>query len=534
MATHSAARWAEALGVDVTKVASPPPIAEDEGRWRVLKRDVLRTRATDAHYSTSATQQQMTEFLVRFCSENACDYRQGLNELVAPFVAPALSGAPEERYACFAAFVLRFAGKPMVGAAGCEDQTAPIESALFSLWRLISFHDPQLLFTLHDGACSAEMFATPWLMTALARVMSEIPDLLRFYSAVLLEERADPAFLFATSVALLRMSRENLLLASPEEIPEICCSLRAASDRVDALLKAGREILAMTPGSLQSELRGTLDLADRRAARVPDPHDPLCVTLTADELLESLTSTACQFQVIELRSEEEIAECGSGQIARSLLLDPSILDPSESAALDAWLDLLDVGPLTLCLVDSACCAPPQTHAAKEELTKQTIWRRLLLGIGDGEDDDDMSCRARALEKMLRRRGFPRVALLEAGGMYRIITKLGPSNLEPVVIGHEPGLWRPPRDDESVLLAAEARGHSTVARILRERLNGAAPSLSPTEPSASASEVPPRAITADLASARGHTTVASLLRRETTAGGSRISEADLDTLQYLAS
>ena len=35
------------------------------------------------------------------------------------------------------------------------------------------------------------------------------------------EERADPAFLFATSVALLRMSRENLLLASPEEIPEI-------------------------------------------------------------------------------------------------------------------------------------------------------------------------------------------------------------------------------------------------------------------------------------------------------------------------
>ena len=85
-----------------------------------------------------------------------------------------------------------------------------------------------------------------------------------------------------------------------------------------------------------------------------------------------MTSTACQFQVIELRSEEEIAACGSGQIARSLLLDPSILDPSESAALDAWLDLLDVGPLTLCLVDSACCAPPQTHAAKEELTKQTM------------------------------------------------------------------------------------------------------------------------------------------------------------------
>ena len=71
----------------------------------------------------------------------------------------------------------------------------------------------------------------------------------------------------------------------------------------------------------------------------------------------------------------------------------------------------------------------------------------------------------------------------------------------------------------------------MARILREGWNGAAPSLSPTEPSASASEVPPRAITADLASARGHTTVASLLRRETTAGGSRISEADLDTLQF---
>ena len=121
MATHSAARWAEALGVGIAKVVSSPPRADDEGRWRVLKRDVLRTRATDAHYSTSATQQQMTEFLVRFCSENACDYRQGLNELVAPFVAPALSGAPEERYACFAAFVLRFAGKPMVGAAGCED-----------------------------------------------------------------------------------------------------------------------------------------------------------------------------------------------------------------------------------------------------------------------------------------------------------------------------------------------------------------------------------------------------------------------------
>ena len=50
----------------------------------------------------------------------------------------------------------------------------------------------------------------------------------------------------------------------------------------------------------------------------------------------------------------------------------------------------------------------------------------------------MSCRARAREDAEEAR-IPRVALLEAGGMYRIITKLGPSNLEPVVIGHEPGL-----------------------------------------------------------------------------------------------
>ena len=109
-------------GAGVTAAETLAMPAEEE---RVLDADVPRTRRELEYFRKPAVQEALTSLLAKWCMSHDTKYRQGLNEILAPFVAlqePKQSGtdagdggapAPlddRERYVMFDAFVCEYLG----------------------------------------------------------------------------------------------------------------------------------------------------------------------------------------------------------------------------------------------------------------------------------------------------------------------------------------------------------------------------------------------------------------------------------------
>ena len=173
-----------------------------------------------------------------------------------------------------------------------------------------------------------------------------------------------------------------------------------------------------------------------------------------------------QIVIIDLRTDEDTESNGGGTIAKAIRLDPNCLKDTEM--LSKWLQHFDgIKGCVICVIDMPPVQAPEI----------ALWRRLLLGEGDGyapgminygPDDSevlDVSQKPRdyqspfakleeatlkddlqrvgmkfALE--LQRNGFPYVSLLD-GGFPSLIESLFNlrGTVEPVVIQHNVEAWQ---------------------------------------------------------------------------------------------
>ena len=102
-----------------------------------------------------------------------------------------------------------------------------------------------------------------------------------------------------------------------------------------------------------------------------------CVMISAQDLVSSLVHDALsppetQYMVLDARPADAVQQYGAGALPRAVQLDPSLLGDSERLA--AWMAAhAGARGCHLCLVDM-----PIVQA-----TGMALWRRLLLGEGDG-------------------------------------------------------------------------------------------------------------------------------------------------------
>lgn len=505
---------------DEKYIKTPSYACEEQ---HVLEADVRRTRSDIDIFKTAAWRACLTNIMQTFCIVHKIQYKQGMNEIAAPFLY--LHSPPHGNaltYLLFEAFLFRYLQRYF-----CQDDSAFLFKAFRLFHILLLFIDPQLADHLSEQQFIPELYAPQWFLTLYSRGLT-IPLLLRLWDMMIAVD--DPAFTFFIGLALLRGQRSKLLMAESNEIPEIIAELQIKTEEeVDELILSSHLYYKRTPKCFLRYLRiccvNTPELAPLPNLRplyfegdalIPMKMDTAsteydeyrwtpfveamakqsvrqCVMMSAAELISRIlpndvserdihadlqykkkqieldsklsSKESNQVVVIDIRSNEEIEESGGGYLPTAVPMDPDFLDRPDS--LDKWIQHFDkMKECQICIVD----------LPNFQTTPSALWRRLLLGEGDGlstnlinysqsptanvsatnipsdnnspfksaeavAKNDDSTRHAVRLARELQKNGFPYVSVLD-GGFPAIVGQLKAmrGKVEPVIINHDGERW----------------------------------------------------------------------------------------------
>jgi hypothetical protein len=132
---------------------------------RVIKNDCDRTRVKDKHLVNSF-REYIECYLTAYCKRTDIKYKQGLNEIVAPFILlkSKLSLSLAKTFNLFSCFVEKFLTNYYH-----EDEFFSLQSSLALLTTLLKYHDPALYNIFEYGLITPEMYATSWILTIFAK-----------------------------------------------------------------------------------------------------------------------------------------------------------------------------------------------------------------------------------------------------------------------------------------------------------------------------------------------------------------------------
>lgn len=462
------------------------------GEQQVLDADVHRTRAELEQFRSPTWRHTVKVILQKLCVDHDIQYKQGMNEVLAPFLL--LNPPPDNQlitYALFRAFLFRYLERFF-----CVDDSSYLFKAFRLFHLLLLSVDPQLAFHLNDLDFVPELYAPQWFLTLFARALP-ISHVLRVWDMIIAVD--DPGFVFFIGVCLLRSARAALLSGDAEHIPETISKIHFSSEEdIDKVMCEAIALYRSTPRCVLRGLRlccvSTVELTPQPARSpssvrmdVEDYDQALsvqsarsCFVLSPQELVECVQ----QFVIIDVRSVDACVVSGGGSLPRAIQLEPEFLNRPE--AFDVWLQHFDgTRGCQIVLVD----LPPANWAGI------ALWRRLLLGEGDGNlsqfrgryEFDDLRENKRRLEALiasstngrknvdlrpqqqdsqskhytveaevaqadlnspamllaiaLQRNSFPFVSVLD-GGFPALVAYLTErqGSVEPIIINHDPIKW----------------------------------------------------------------------------------------------
>jgi hypothetical protein len=104
--------------------------------------------------------------LTTYCKKNDIKYKQGLNEIMGPFIL-LKSFVPmtlSKVYNIFSLFVNKY-----IRNYYHEEEFFSLRSSLGLLKLLLKYHDPAICNLFEYAIITPEMYATPWILTVFAR-----------------------------------------------------------------------------------------------------------------------------------------------------------------------------------------------------------------------------------------------------------------------------------------------------------------------------------------------------------------------------
>lgn len=378
--------------------------------FQVLLNDVPRTRAVLFGKNEDA-KDAMQYMLHKFCIKNNIEYKQGLNEVVAPFVwllPPKGKANRKLASELFEAFTIRF-----IERFYCTDSSFFLMKSFRLFHLLLTYHDPQLALYLKEQDFVPELYTPQFFLCLYAR---EVPleQVVLIWDLFIVFD--DPAFTFFIGMCLITQQRDKILLTDMHGIPEVISSNDnfKTAEGITTILNEAHTLYKRTPRSFIRHLRLCCvgsnqmtptfqDISKRREESAEDGETTIrlnefdqrmvlqtarpAMYMSAHELisvldpLQSGSGAVCKdgqsdFVLIDLRAAEEGIETGGGLIPRAIQLEPNFLDYPE--AFRAWLQHFDgTRGVPICIIDT----PPVQSSGSIKL-----WRRLLLGEGDGANN----------------------------------------------------------------------------------------------------------------------------------------------------
>jgi len=238
------ATWKRLLGVsdepdaDALLTKAIQDCERDLPNQRVIRVDVERTRVDLPEFREPPAQEFLTQLLTYFCKTRQCRYKQGLNEVLAPFVYLLTQRRADEPdifckpgteglvYRMWTTFMDRFIphlyddDRP---GEGEEMITLQCSFRFFEL--LLLYHDPELWHLLDHNKLKPELYASPWLMTMFAQ---NIPMFQAFqlWETMLLGDGilGDAYVILFVALAFLCSNRNTFLTADPSDLPVLLTS----------------------------------------------------------------------------------------------------------------------------------------------------------------------------------------------------------------------------------------------------------------------------------------------------------------------
>lgn len=375
------------------------------GEQQVLDADVRRTRADMEEFRRPAWRKSLSDVLQTFCLMHHIAYKQGMNEILAPFVwsmPPETGpGVGNSVYELYESFIYRYLERFFL-----VDDSMYLFKSFRYFHLLLLYHDPQLAIHLHHHDFVPELYAPSWLLTLYSRALP-IPHVLRLWDMMLSVD--DPSFSFFVGLALIGKMRARLLVSEAGTIPEVITDLVFHSEKeIDQVVKSAYALYQATPRSFCRNLRlccvSTAELAPAASTQkarqeagssgcfgVPGEDIKMlddqmamqsvraCVAITPRELVAYLSPGAAgggaggrQSVVIDLRSSFEARETGGGTVLNaSVCLEPEFLDSDD---FPLWLEHFDkIKGHNIIIIDT----PPV------KANGTALWKRLLFGEGDG-------------------------------------------------------------------------------------------------------------------------------------------------------
>ena len=325
----------------------------------VLQADVIRTRGDIDDFRSEQWKECLSNLLQHFCTSHDIQYKQGMNEILAPFIY--LRPPPSEEqltYDLFEAFLFRYLARYF-----CVDDSSYLFKAFRLFHILLMYHDPQLAIHLDENHFPPELYAPSWFMTLYSRALP-VNHVLRLWDILLATD--DPAFNFFIGLSLVRRHREAFLMAEQEKIPEIIQGMKMEETEIDTIVAEAIDMYKKTPRCYCRSIRlccvttpeltplpykkGTpiVTSIDRwreqtktmctqaaRQAIMLTPRDLVTfMTSNIPELEKSSVSSSSSslvqpmnFVVIDVRSAEDV-EIG-GILPRAVRLDPDVLENED-------------------------------------------------------------------------------------------------------------------------------------------------------------------------------------------------------------
>lgn len=187
--------------------------------------------------------------LTYYCKEEGISYKQGLNEVLAPFYLLTRQGLSlTEVYIYFKNFVKGYLKTMFV-----DKEFRPLQAQFLIFRLLLKYHDPRFSFFLSSHKIGPELFATPWFITLFASKINNMKVLYSLWEAIM--EENDPIFVCLVGIAFLQYHINEIFNLDNSMIPQVISQLHMDdSEELKSILVKAREMKANMPYSIYIRL----------------------------------------------------------------------------------------------------------------------------------------------------------------------------------------------------------------------------------------------------------------------------------------
>ena len=252
---------------------------------QTIKNDSHRTRVRE-RFNFPDFEITLQKILIYYCKLNNIEYKQGLNEVLGPFLLLRIK-IPQLKmsriYNLFTLFIDNFLPNYFY-----EPELFSFRSSVSLVTLLLKYHDPQLFLLFEQNNISAEMYSINWLLTTFTNKNSlEITYTLW---DIILEEN-DQLFIHFMIISFLHHHRKKFLETDGSSIPVFFSKIQISTkEELTEIVMLAREMRKNTPLSLRIIVKN-LEIFKSRTTRLKEmyekynPEQMMSIPVLPEELL---------------------------------------------------------------------------------------------------------------------------------------------------------------------------------------------------------------------------------------------------------